>query len=75
MKLSLDGMTRREKLELMEALWADLAKEPDLIESPAWHAEELAETERRVASGEETFVDWEIAKRQILERLQKRRSD
>ena len=32
------------------------------FESPAWHAEALAETERRLANGEEQVLDWEDAK-------------
>jgi hypothetical protein len=65
-KVSLADMTRQEKLELLDELWNDLTRNPDAYESPAWHAEELAETERRVAAGEEKFIDWEAAKRQII---------
>jgi hypothetical protein len=53
MKVSLAEMTQREKLELMEELWADLTRQPDEIESPGWHREELEATSRRVESGEE----------------------
>jgi hypothetical protein len=66
MKVALAEMTRQEKLDLLEALWVDLAADPDSFESPAWHAAELAETERRVAAGEETFIDLETAKQQII---------
>jgi len=66
MKVSLAEMTRQEKLDLLEDLWADIAKDPDLYESPAWHAEELRETAGRVATGKEKFVDWETAKQQVI---------
>jgi hypothetical protein len=69
MKVSLAEMTRQEKLDLMEALWADLTANPDDFESPAWHAEELEATRKRVESGEEKPIDWEVAKRQILSKL------
>jgi hypothetical protein len=66
MKVSLVEMTRQEKLDLLEDLWADIAKDSDLYESPAWHADELSETAQRVAAGKENFVDWETAKQQII---------
>ena len=67
-KFALEQMTREEKLELLDALWADLAKD-DSIESPEWHAQELAETERRVAAGEEPLLDFDEAMKQLRERL------
>ena len=66
MKVALAEMTLREKLDLLEALWVDLSADPDSVEFPAWHAQELAETERAVAAGEETFIDLETAKQQII---------
>ena len=66
MKVSLADLTRKEKLELMEALWADLTADEDAYESPDWHREELEATRKRVESGEEKPIDWEIAKQQIL---------
>jgi hypothetical protein len=68
-KVSLASMTREEKLNLMEELWADLTADPDSFESPAWHAGELEATKKRVEAGEEKPVDWEIAKQQILAKL------
>ncbi|MDE0840499.1 MAG: addiction module protein [Kiritimatiellae bacterium] len=49
----------------MEAIWADLSKDSAAIESPSWHKRALAATETRVANGEESPLDWEIAKRQL----------
>jgi hypothetical protein len=69
MKVSLAEMTRQEKLELMEELWADLAAKPDELESPSWHAEELDATTKRVQTGEEKPIDWEFTKKQILAKL------
>jgi hypothetical protein len=65
MEIALDTMTVPEKLRLMEALWADLSRHADTLELPAWHAQALRETERRVAEGKETALDWEPAKRQL----------
>jgi hypothetical protein len=63
--VQLDEMTMPEKLELMEALWADLSLKADALESPKWHGEVLEEREKRVASGDARFVDWEEAKADI----------
>jgi Putative addiction module component len=67
--LPLHEMSLEEKLQAMEALWDDLSREPDRIESPSWHQDLLKETESRVESGEATFSDWEKAKVSIRDRL------
>lgn len=67
--LPLHGMSFEEKLRAMEALWGDLSREPDCIESLGWHHDVLKETESRVESGETTFSDWEKAKVSIRARL------
>ena len=63
--LEIQQMPRQEKLRLMEALWADLSAEERELESPAWHATELAATSRRVADGQEELLAWERAKAQM----------
>ena len=68
-KLPLDEMSLEEKLQAMEALWEDLSREPDHIESPSWHQDVLKETESKVESGEAMFTDWEKAKSSIRDRL------
>jgi hypothetical protein len=62
-------MSREEKLQTMEAIWADLSKNDADVESPAWHEEVLRETEARVAAGQEPIVDWTTAKRDLRKRL------
>ena len=69
MKVELAEMTRREKLELMEALWVDLVREEDGFESPPWHIEELEATRKRVEAGEEKPIAWEVAKKQLLSKF------
>lgn len=66
----IEGMTREEKLQAMEALWADLARDPSTVDSPAWHADELKATEARVASGEERITDWSSAKAELRQQFQ-----
>jgi len=66
--LPLSEMTREEKLQAMEALWNDLSRDPETLESPAWHEDVLRERDEQVAAGEAEFVDWEEAKADIRSR-------
>lgn len=63
-------VTTPDKLRLMEALWQNLSMTAEEIVSPQWHGEVLAERDRLIESGEETFIDWETAKKQLREELQ-----
>ena len=67
--LPLDQMSTMEKLRAMEALWNDLSRREAELESPAWHGQVLREREERVATGKESFADWETAKAQLRKRL------
>jgi len=67
--LPLSDMTVSEKLQLMEALWEDLSRNADAVESPEWHREVLEDREQRIASGEARFSDWEQAKAEIRRRV------
>jgi hypothetical protein len=60
--LPLSEMSVEEKLQTMEALWESLSSDPDTVQSPDWHEEELRERERRIATGETKFISWEKAK-------------
>lgn len=66
--IDLEQMSVTDKLRLMEDLWADLSGKE--VSSPDWHGDVLAERERLIESGEEKFVDWETAKRQLREEVQ-----
>jgi hypothetical protein len=63
-------LPRSEKLKLMEALWEALSRPDDAFESPPWHAQELAETERRLAEGKEQVLDWESAKKTLRSKFE-----
>ena len=67
--LPIHQMSRLEKLRAMEALGVDLSRDEPAFESPAWHADALRETERRVAAGEEKPLDWKAAKRELRSRF------
>jgi hypothetical protein len=67
--LPLNEMSVEEKLETMQTIWASLSANPEAIESPAWHEEELRVREARVASGEPKFVDWEKANEEVRHQI------
>lgn len=61
------GLSRRQKISIMEQIWADLLKEEESIEIPEWHLEELEKTEKGIQEDKERFQDWEAAKQAIRE--------
>ena len=69
--LPLKRMTRLDKLRAMEALWADLSKDEDSVESPSWHRSALREAEQAVAEGKAEFGDWDEAKKRLRRRAAK----
>jgi hypothetical protein len=54
----------------MGDLWQNLAAEDLEIPSPSWHDQVLAERKRLITSGEESYVAWEVAKKQLRAELQ-----
>lgn len=56
-----------EKLKLMEALWEDLSSNPDQINSPDWHREELERTVARRKQGLEPSMSLNEARKRLLE--------
>ena len=67
--LPLEQMTTAEKLRALEAIWADLSRREQELESPSWHESVLRERDERLSSGKESFVDWESAKSELRRRL------
>jgi len=64
--LPLEKMSIEEKIQTMESLWDDLCKKADRLSSPAWHKDILQEREEMIKNGDDEFVDWEQAKKDIL---------
>ena len=63
--LPLSHLTFSEKLDLLEAIWADLSREEQKLESPAWHKAVLEDREAALAAGKASVSDWEEAKERI----------
>ena len=61
-------MSREEKLQALEAIWADLSRDAAAVESPPWHEGILKETAARVNAGQERILDWPDAKHQLRDR-------
>ena len=68
--LQVEQMSRTEKLQVMEAIWTALSATDEDVESPAWHAHALRETEARFSRGEERMEDWDTAKRELRKRFE-----
>lgn len=68
--LDLNKMSRSEKLQVMETLWADLSQDDVSIESPLWHHDVLKETEQKFASGLEQPIDWATAKQNLRKQFE-----
>ena len=64
---ALHQLPLKEKLFVMEALWDDLSQTAAGLPVPQWHQQVLDERETQVAEGTARYIDWEIAKREILE--------
>lgn len=63
--LPLDKMSVEEKIRVMEAIWDDLCRRAEAVQSPDWHGEILAEREAAIERGEDQFEDFETAKEKI----------
>jgi len=68
--IEIRNLYREEKLRVMETIWEDLSREDKEVESPDWHQKALQETERRLNSGQEKIVDWQVAKKELRERFE-----
>jgi hypothetical protein len=67
--LTLSQLSFVQKLNLMEALWADLSRDDKKLKSPAWHETVLKDREEAFMAGKVTVSDWEQAKRRIKKKV------
>lgn len=68
--IEIKHLSKKEKLRMMEALWEDLSREAESVDSPEWHKKALEETERRLHLGEEKELNWQTAKRDLRNRFE-----
>ena len=67
--LSLSRLSVAQKLDLMEALWADLTRDEKKFKSPAWHETVLKDREEAFMAGKLTVSDWGQAKKRIKKKV------
>ena len=67
--IPIESLSVAEKLLLMERLWDDLSRRPSNVPTPEWHGDVLAERLAAVQEGRTQFVDWDVAKERLRERL------
>ena len=53
----------------MEAIWEDITREDEEVESPTWHLGLLQETNQQLRPGEKK-LDWSDAKKKLRERFE-----
>jgi len=63
-------LPRREKLQIVESLWSDLAAEESLVQSPSWHGEELRKTEEDLKLGNIRPVNWGASKKKLRKQFE-----
>jgi hypothetical protein len=54
--LEIKKMSRIERLQAMEILWASLMDEESEIKSPEWHGDILEERKRKIEAGQAEFI-------------------
>lgn len=67
--LPLEKMSIEDKIRTMETIWDDLCQTAESIPSPSWHKDILDEREKAIENGEEEFIDWSAAKKQIQDKI------
>jgi hypothetical protein len=67
--LPLENMSLADKLQAMEDIWTDLSNQDSGYTPPQWHDEILKERQKRIDSGDISFTDWEVAKKEIRKRI------
>ncbi|OGP94994.1 MAG: acyl-protein synthetase [Deltaproteobacteria bacterium RBG_16_47_11] len=67
--LSLSQLSFVQKLNLMEALWADLTRDETKLKSPAWHETVLKDREEAFAAGKVSVSDWVQVKKRIKKKV------
>jgi putative addiction module component (TIGR02574 family) len=67
--LTLSELSFTEKLNLMEALWADLSRDEKRLKSSSWHESVLKDREEAYVGSKVTMSDWEQAKKRIKKKV------
>ena len=63
--LPLRDMSLNEKFMAIEMIWDDICHNSADFPSPAWHEAIIEERDKKIATGEDKLIDWEVAKKQM----------
>ncbi len=63
--ISVSQLTLGQKLDLMEAIWDDLTKNDEILDSPDWHSTILKDRDEAPSAGKISISDWKEAKKRI----------
>jgi putative addiction module component (TIGR02574 family) len=64
-----DELSADEKLEYIQALWANFSKHPEEVPLPDWHRQVVAERLAAHRRGEMTSRPWSDVREELLARL------
>ena len=67
--IPLEKMSIEEKIQAMESIWDYLCNKVESIASPSWHKEVLDEREEGIKRGDDKFVDWDTARKNIRKEI------
>ena len=67
--LPLDKMTNSDKIAMMEKIWDDLCRNPELIPSPTWHKDVLLAREAEIKEGKASFSSFDRVKERIRDQI------
>jgi len=67
--LPLSKYTYAQKLDLLETLWGNLAKDEGTFQSPDWHKAILEDRQQELAFGNIKTTDWQEAKARIKRKV------
>ena len=67
MDIKIEEMTTADKLRAMEVLWDDMCRNYTQINSPQWHEELLRARETSLELGNDSFIDWQQAKAELMD--------
>jgi hypothetical protein len=67
--LPVSRLSLAQKLDLMEILWADLARDEEKLESPAWHGTMLEDRGKALKARKVSISGWEQAKKRIKKKV------
>ncbi len=67
--IPLNKMSVADKVEAMEEIWADLARNASDVPSPTWHADVLRMRESRISKGSARFLNIDEAKQAVRDRI------